>query len=133
MVRSSAQAEEGQDEHDHDDQADDIDDAVHGVAPLDRTDGPASHADRTGRRPNSSTPGPETPPDSPTGGFRSLIDSAGALSETGVDGASPAAHRTRQMTPPAAALREASAAPLSRAEHDRMANAIRALAMEALE
>jgi hypothetical protein len=37
MFDSSAQAEEGQDEHDHDDQADDIDDAVHGVAPLGRT------------------------------------------------------------------------------------------------
>src|SRR3982751_5067544 len=37
------------------------------------------------------------------------------------------------MTPPAAALREAQAVPLSRAEHDRMANAIRALAMDAVE
>src|ERR1044072_5948383 len=37
------------------------------------------------------------------------------------------------MTPPAAALREPEAAPLSRAEHDRMANAIRALAMDAVE
>jgi transketolase len=37
------------------------------------------------------------------------------------------------MTPPAAAMRETEAAPLSRAEHDRMANAIRALAMDAVE
>ncbi len=37
------------------------------------------------------------------------------------------------MTPPAAAMREPEAAPLSRAEHDRMANAIRALAMDAVE
>ncbi|HKS61840.1 MAG TPA: 1-deoxy-D-xylulose-5-phosphate synthase N-terminal domain-containing protein, partial [Xanthobacteraceae bacterium] len=37
------------------------------------------------------------------------------------------------MTPPAAALRDPEAAPLSRAEHDRMANAIRALAMDAVE
>src|ERR1044072_841052 len=37
------------------------------------------------------------------------------------------------MTPPAAALRAPEAAPLSRAEHDRMANAIRALAMDAVE
>jgi hypothetical protein len=31
MVGSSAQAEEGQNEHDHDDQADEIDNAVHGT------------------------------------------------------------------------------------------------------
>ena len=37
------------------------------------------------------------------------------------------------MTPPAAALRESETIPLSRAEHDRMANAIRALAMDAVE
>jgi transketolase len=37
------------------------------------------------------------------------------------------------MTPPAAAMRETDPAPLSRAEHDRMANAIRALAMDAVE
>jgi transketolase len=37
------------------------------------------------------------------------------------------------MTPPAAAMRETEAAPRSRAEHDRMANAIRALAMDAVE
>src|SRR5437016_13635100 len=37
------------------------------------------------------------------------------------------------MTPPAAAMRAADPAPLSRAEHDRMANAIRALAMDAVE
>jgi transketolase len=37
------------------------------------------------------------------------------------------------MTPPAAAMRETEAVPLSRAEHDRMANAIRALAMDAVE
>ncbi len=37
------------------------------------------------------------------------------------------------MTPPAAALRETEAVPQSRAEHDRMANAIRALAMDAVE
>src|ERR1044072_3970961 len=37
------------------------------------------------------------------------------------------------MTPPAAALRAPEAAPLSRAEHDRMANAIRGLAMDAVE
>src|ERR1044072_9173914 len=37
------------------------------------------------------------------------------------------------MTPPTAALREPEAAPLSRAEHDRMANAIRALAMDAAD
>jgi transketolase len=37
------------------------------------------------------------------------------------------------MTPPAAALREPEAVALSRAEHDRMANAIRALAMDAVE
>src|SRR6187397_1884154 len=37
------------------------------------------------------------------------------------------------MTPPAAAMRDPEAAPLSRAEHDRMANAIRALAMDAVE
>ena len=37
------------------------------------------------------------------------------------------------MTPPAAAMRESAPAPLSRAEHDRMANAIRALAMDAVE
>jgi transketolase len=37
------------------------------------------------------------------------------------------------MTPPAAALRETEAMPQSRAEHDRMANAIRALAMDAVE
>jgi transketolase len=37
------------------------------------------------------------------------------------------------MTPPAAALREPQSVPLSRAEHDRMANAIRALAMDAVE
>jgi transketolase len=37
------------------------------------------------------------------------------------------------MTPPAAALRETEALPHSRAEHDRMANAIRALAMDAVE
>jgi transketolase len=37
------------------------------------------------------------------------------------------------MTPPAAAMREIEAVPLSRAEHDRMANAIRALAMDAVE
>jgi transketolase len=37
------------------------------------------------------------------------------------------------MTPPAAALRESDTIPLSRAEHDRMANAIRALAMDAVE
>jgi len=37
------------------------------------------------------------------------------------------------MTPPAAALREPENLPQSRAEHDRMANAIRALAMDAVE
>jgi len=37
------------------------------------------------------------------------------------------------MTPPAAALREPENRPQSRAEHDRMANAIRALAMDAVE
>src|SRR6187402_574605 len=37
------------------------------------------------------------------------------------------------MTPPAAARREPATVPLSRAEHDRMANAIRALAMDAVE
>src|SRR5437879_7106039 len=37
------------------------------------------------------------------------------------------------MSPPAAALRESETALLSRAEHDRMANAIRALAMDAVE
>src|SRR4029079_17992218 len=37
------------------------------------------------------------------------------------------------MTLPAAALREPQSVPLSRAEHDRMANAIRALAMDAVE
>ena len=37
------------------------------------------------------------------------------------------------MTPPAAAMRETETAPQSRAEHDRMANAIRALAMDAVE
>jgi transketolase len=37
------------------------------------------------------------------------------------------------MTPPAAAMRNDEPAPLSRAEHDRMANAIRALAMDAVE
>src|SRR5438552_366533 len=37
------------------------------------------------------------------------------------------------MTPPAAALRDPETLPLSRAEHDRMANAIRALAMDAVE
>ena len=37
------------------------------------------------------------------------------------------------MTPPAAALREPENTPQSRAEHDRMANAIRALAMDAVE
>ena len=37
------------------------------------------------------------------------------------------------MTPPAAAMRETENLPQSRAEHDRMANAIRALAMDAVE
>src|SRR3954453_2624446 len=37
------------------------------------------------------------------------------------------------MNPPAAALREPETLPQSRAEHDRMANAIRALAMDAVE
>jgi transketolase len=37
------------------------------------------------------------------------------------------------MTPPAAAMRDPDLVPLSRAEHDRMANAIRALAMDAVE
>jgi transketolase len=37
------------------------------------------------------------------------------------------------MTPPAAALRDTQALPQSRAEHDHMANAIRALAMDAVE
>jgi transketolase len=37
------------------------------------------------------------------------------------------------MTPPAAAMRESEPAPLSRTEHGRMANAIRALAMDAVE
>jgi transketolase len=37
------------------------------------------------------------------------------------------------MTPPAAAMRDPEEAPQSRAEHDRMANAIRALAMDAVE
>ena len=37
------------------------------------------------------------------------------------------------MTPPAAAMREPETLPQSRAEHDRMANAIRALAMDAVE
>jgi transketolase len=37
------------------------------------------------------------------------------------------------MTPPAAALRDPEHLPHSRAEHDRMANAIRALAMDAVE
>src|SRR5205085_2950221 len=40
----------------------------------------------------------------------------------------------RTMTPPAAAaLRDSEAVPHSRAGHDRMANAIRALAMDAVE
>jgi hypothetical protein len=33
MCGSLAEAEEGKDEHDHDDQADDIDDSIHGVPP----------------------------------------------------------------------------------------------------
>src|SRR3954463_7212698 len=37
------------------------------------------------------------------------------------------------MNPPAAALRDPEEAPQSRAEHDRLANAIRALAMDAVE
>src|SRR5262252_7771245 len=37
------------------------------------------------------------------------------------------------MNPVAAAMRQSDPAPLSRAEHDRMANAIRALAMDAVE
>ena len=37
------------------------------------------------------------------------------------------------MNPPAAAMREPETLPQSRAEHDRMANAIRALAMDAVE
>jgi transketolase len=37
------------------------------------------------------------------------------------------------MTRPAAAMRQSEAAPLDRAAHDRMANAIRALAMDAVE
>jgi transketolase len=37
------------------------------------------------------------------------------------------------MNPPAAAMREPESLPQSRAEHDRMANAIRALAMDAVE
>src|SRR3977135_4590744 len=37
------------------------------------------------------------------------------------------------MTPPAAALRDPETLPLPRAKHDRMANAIRALAMDAVE
>ena len=37
------------------------------------------------------------------------------------------------MTPPAAAMRETDPTPQSRAAHDRMANAIRALAMDAVE
>ena len=37
------------------------------------------------------------------------------------------------MNPPAAAMREVETQPQSRAEHDRMANAIRALAMDAVE
>src|SRR3954468_14432522 len=37
------------------------------------------------------------------------------------------------MTPPAAAMREPEIMPQSRADHDRMANAIRALAMDAVE
>src|SRR3954468_6643451 len=37
------------------------------------------------------------------------------------------------MTPPAAAMRDPESLPQSRAEHDRMANAIRALAMDAVE
>src|SRR4030081_3016383 len=46
----------------------------------------------------------------------------------------PRVQRDKPMTPPAAAMRETEAAvALSRAEHDRMANAIRALAMDAVE
>ena len=37
------------------------------------------------------------------------------------------------MNPPAAAMREPETLPQSRAEHDRMANAIRALAIDAVE
>src|SRR3954465_9756367 len=37
------------------------------------------------------------------------------------------------MNPPAAALREPETLPQSRAEHDRMANGVRALAMDAVE
>src|SRR5438270_7075512 len=37
------------------------------------------------------------------------------------------------MNPPAVAMREPESLPQSRAEHDRMANAIRALAMDAVE
>ena len=37
------------------------------------------------------------------------------------------------MNPPAAAMREPETVPQNRAEHDRMANAIRALAMDAVE
>src|SRR3954449_3535206 len=45
----------------------------------------------------------------------------------------PAITQGNAMNPPAAALREPETLPQSRAEHDRMANAIRALAMDAVE
>src|SRR3954453_14117706 len=45
----------------------------------------------------------------------------------------PAITQGNAMNPPAAAMREPETLPQSRAEHDRMANAIRALAMDAVE
>src|SRR3954453_9451826 len=45
----------------------------------------------------------------------------------------PGIAQENAMNPPAAALREPETLPQSRAEHDRMANAIRALAMDAVE
>src|SRR6266581_8422126 len=56
------------------------------------------------------------------------------LIDSRVSGAIPGrTFRATTMTAPAAAMREANPAPLSRAEHDRRANAIRALAMDAVE
>src|SRR5919112_4414124 len=61
-------------------------------------------------------------------------DSAASTFDSGPSGAIPAqTSRTNAMTPPAAAMRDPEDLPQSRAEHDRMANAIRALAMDAVE
>src|SRR3954449_1457944 len=61
-------------------------------------------------------------------------DSAARAFPSQGSGAIPALNpRTNAMTPPAAAMRDPEEAPQSRAEHDRMANAIRALAMDAVE